>query len=145
MIRILQFETGYASEVLNWVSSPEELKFWTARDDFPLENVDVFEQWHADPDIEPYLLAIDDLPVGYGELWCETEEPWAEMARLLISPDQRDHGIGKILISELEKIVRSKGYPEVWVRVIPENLRALKCYESAGFEHISDKESEVLN
>jgi [ribosomal protein S18]-alanine N-acetyltransferase len=145
MDQVIAFEKEASSTILQWIQSPEELMNWTSRNDYPLEDIHVFDKWHSDPDIEAFQLIHDGEIQGYGELWCEIDEPWAELARLIIAPEARGKGLGKFLVQELSGMIKSKGFTEVWVRVSPSNRVALCCYESAGFSHISSEENRKFN
>ena len=142
---LLCYESHNASLILGWVESAEQLWHWAARRDFPLIDSGVFCQWHADPDITPYQLIIDGELVGYGELWCESAEPWAEMGRLIIAPKHRNRGLGRLLIANLAHKVRQLGFHNVWVRVCPTNAAAIACYLKAGFMQASEAEQQELN
>jgi hypothetical protein len=67
------FDRRWAATVLGWVTSPEELLFWSARTDFPLGDAAVFDEWHSDPEVSPYILLECGQIVAYGEAWLEAE------------------------------------------------------------------------
>jgi len=55
-------------------------------------------RWHAEPDVVPFALELDDGEVvGYGELWEDREEDEAELARLVVDPARRGRGHGRAL------------------------------------------------
>lgn len=140
-----RFERHWAATVLGWVNSPEELLYWSARMDFPLTDATVFDQWHSDPEIAPYMLLIENGLVAYGEIWLDETEASAELARLVVSPQHRRRGLGRLLIERLACIAHGAGYQQLWVRVFPANAAALGCYESAGFTRVSEEQEVALN
>ncbi len=138
------FQMSSAPIILSWIESAEELWNWTARKDFPLQNVDVFSEWHADPDVTPWEYIVEGELIGYGELWCKPDEPWAELGRIVIAPSRRGGGHGRSLVRALIDRVQQRGFPEAWVRVRAENHVALASYSKAGFVRVSvDCEAEL--
>jgi len=93
----------------------------------------------------PFSFLADDRLVGYGELWEDRDEDEAELARLVIAPDQRGRGCGRALTRLLADEARRRGFGEVWLRVIPENLVARRAYEAAGFRRITPEQEASLN
>ena len=129
--------------MLSWIRSPEELESWTSRADHPLPAT-VFAEWHADPDVEGFVL-VDDEPVGYGEVWADPQENEAELARIVVAPEARRRGLGRALVTMLVEEARGLGFQEIWLRVVPTNAAALACYRSAGFQRATPEEEERFN
>jgi [ribosomal protein S18]-alanine N-acetyltransferase len=73
-------------------------------------------------------------PVGYGEVWVDEDGADTELAHLVIAPNHRGHGFGRILVELLYDEASYCGFPWVYMRVHPDNHRALACYRRAGFE-----------
>lgn len=144
-IRLEPFERRWAATVLGWITSPEELFHWTARTDFPLTDAMIFDEWHSDHEITPYVLLIDDDPRAYGEVWFEEGEPSAELGRLIVSPKHRRRSCGTLLIERLISTIRATECREVWVRLFPTNLAALGCYEAADFARVFGEQETALN
>ncbi|MGI3223421.1 GNAT family N-acetyltransferase [Streptomyces sp. GTA36] len=44
------------------------------------------------------LLVEDERPVAYGELWFDAEEDEVELARIIVAPDARGRGLGRVLV-----------------------------------------------
>lgn len=130
-IRLEPFDRRWAESVLGWITSPDELFHWSARRGFPLTDASVFEGWHSDPEVVPYVLLIEDEIVAYGETWLDEAEGSAELGRLIVSPQHRRQGLGRLLIERLAFIANEAGYRQIWVRVLPTNMSALRGYESA--------------
>ncbi len=63
-----------------------------------------------------------------GEVWLDDEEEEVELARLIVAPSHRGRGIGRQLVSELVELARA-GYPDVFVRVHPDNAAACTAIE----------------
>lgn len=141
---LMPFQSAYAAEIIGWATSAEDARHWAGLA-LPVD-VDVFERWHADPDVQPYVLFKEGVLVAYGEVWADSEEQEIELARLLIKPEQRGQGIGQRLVALLlEQGKAATGYPNAFVRVYPENHAALACYRRAGFSPVSDEEQIQFN
>ena len=131
---LVPFDACWAANIFSWVQSSEELRWWSARDDFPLQTVNIFETWHADPDVSAYvLLNGSQQPVGYGEVWSDPEENSVELARLIIAPSHRRQKFASHLIDQLLARPEAQSRHPAWVRVVPSNLPAVLCYQSVGF------------
>ena len=83
--------------------------------------------------------------VGYGELWEDREEDEAELARLVIEPAHRGRGLGRALTRALADEGRRRGFAEVWLRVVEENLPARRAYEAAGFVRATPEQEAAFN
>jgi ribosomal protein S18 acetylase RimI-like enzyme len=141
-LKLKPFANTHAYEVLSWVSSQQEQLLWCGTTDFPLES-NIFEKWHAEDYVTPYVLLRNDEPVAYGELWTDEEE--VELARLIVRPGFRGMGHGQELVNQLTNMAVLSGRQEVYMRVFPENTAALKCYAKAGFERLPQEQQETFN
>jgi ribosomal protein S18 acetylase RimI-like enzyme len=133
MDQLVKYSPEKASEVLSWIQTPEELMNWAARKDFPLSDISVFEQWHKDSEIQPYLLKQNNEYIGYGEIWYDASDNSVEIARLVINPIYRRKGFGQQLIRQLLNCIKDKGFRFVILRLFPTNMVAKSCYEKVGF------------
>lgn len=134
-----------AREVARWPASAEEVRLWSGgAGGWPVDT-SVFGRWHADPDVRPYVLREDGEPVGYGELWIDADEREAELARIIVNPDYRGRGVGRRLVVLLVERAALSGFPDAFVRVVPENGAAISCYLGAGFAPVSEGEREEFN
>jgi len=105
----------------------------------------VFGRWHADPDVRPYIICDGEAPIGYGEVWVDEPEQEVELARIIVSPDQRRRGVGRRLVLLLLDRAAQAGLPDAFVRVVPENGAAIGCYRGAGFSPVSEPEHVEFN
>ena len=127
---------GYriADAIAGWATSEAEARAWCGRAE------PAFDEWHADPDVRPYVLTRDGEPVAYGEIW--VEEDGVELGRLIVRPSDRGRGIGRRLVEEL--VARAPA-GVVYLRVLPDNAPALACYRGAGFARVAAAEEERFN
>jgi len=86
-------------------------------------------------------------PVAYGELWLDDEEGEVELARLLVAPEHRGQGLGRVLVRELVAHARTTHpeLPDVILRVRPENAQAIRAYVAAGFVDVPAGEQATWN
>ncbi len=140
--RLEPFDRAHAPAVLSWARTPEEREAWASIAD-PEPDVSIFDRWHADEDVRPFGLFEGDRLVGYGEIWLDPEEHEAELARLIVDPAERGRGVGRAMVRSLAERARELGFDDVWLRVVPENERAMRAYAAAGFVRATrDQESE---
>lgn len=136
MIHGLQDYTGaHANLVASWPRSAGEVVMWCGRREFPLPG-EMIDAWQQDPDVRSRLLAADEVPIGYGELWLDAEENEVELARIILAPAARGRGLGRTLVLALLAEAETTGYADIVMRVHPDNRAALRCYRGAGFEPV---------
>ncbi|MET8275214.1 GNAT family N-acetyltransferase [Streptomyces sp. NPDC005134] len=83
--------------------------------------------------------------VGYGELWFDAEEDEVELARIIVAPEARGKGLGRVLVCGLLAQAHESGCADVFMRVHPDNEKALKCYPEAGFVPVAPGLAENWN
>ncbi|GAA3076628.1 GNAT family N-acetyltransferase [Streptosporangium carneum] len=131
-MNLLPFATTYAATVAGWPASAREVAMWCGRQEFPLPSQAVAD-WQAAQDVRSHMLFEGREPLGYGELWFDAKEDEVELARIIVAPGARGAGVGRELVRELVALAREAGYADVFMRVHPDNERALRCYRRAGF------------
>jgi ribosomal protein S18 acetylase RimI-like enzyme len=140
-----EFRKPDAREVARWATSIDEVRRWAgSAGGWPVD-ASVFRNWHADPDVKPYVLCDGEVPVGYGEMWTDEAEREVDLARVIVSPTRRGHGVGRRLVHLLLEQASLSEHPNAFVRVVPENGAALACYRGAGFSPVSGSQREAFN
>jgi len=135
-----------AEMVLSWLASRQDIEFWNGRVPERGLTPATLREWHEDPDTRAFVLADPaDKPVAYGEIWFDPSDRSAELAHLLVAPDHRGKGFGKMLTLALVAAAGHRSGYEVLLRVVPSNKSAIRCYESCGFQHASPERSRELN
>ena len=149
--------------------------------EFKPENIPLFLQWAEEPqvkntwflpgypsaeeyskkhlssnrtDVFPFLILIDDLPIGYIQYWdidvyvstCPTPKVFTNEPKqsygidiFIGEPEYLNKGLGsKILISFVKKLHSERGFKRFLIDPSAKNIRAIKCYQKAGFKIIRE-------
>jgi len=61
-----------------------------------------------------------------------------ELVKYYVLPEERGQGIGKKLMELCIESARKFGYTRLYLETVPELGDAIRIYEKAGFEHISN-------
>ena len=138
LMELRRFDNELTVSVASWATSAQEVGLLTGRDIFPFPAESKASWRRTADDIEAYLLYQDQVPVGYGELWLDEEEDEVELARIIVAPAFRGRGFGAQLVRSLLVPALAVGYASVFLRVRPENERAIRTYRRVGFEPVAD-------
>lgn len=134
----------HAVTVAGWPTSASEVVMWCGRKEFPVLTQTITD-WQRDDDVQAHVLVEDETVVGYGELWFDAEEDEVELARIIVAPGNRGKGLGRALVRELLAQALGAGCSDVFMRVHPDNERALRCYRGAGFVPVDAGLAESWN
>lgn len=132
---LTQFVDARAALVASWVSSDSEL-LWLAPGTLPPLTPEKVLAWSAERRQRLMLCdGRDDLSIAYAEL---NEMPGNRQQRwighFLLSPAHRGRGWGvRFAQALLAHAFVELGAADVLLVVFPDNLRAIQCYERAGF------------
>jgi L-amino acid N-acyltransferase YncA len=50
-----------------------------------------------------------------------------------------------VLIERLTAVARKAAYGDVFVRVFPDNIPAIRCYKAVGFARVSPEQEQAWN
>jgi ribosomal protein S18 acetylase RimI-like enzyme len=125
------FPSGHAAQVASWATSPREATLWCGHSHGLVPEEKVLA-WATEDGVRPYGLFDEADLIAYGELWLDADEEEVELARLIVDPARRGQGTGRTLVTALTRLAREH-YPQVFLRVHPDNAAALRCYAGAGF------------
>ncbi|MDP4552805.1 GNAT family N-acetyltransferase [Alkalihalobacillus macyae] len=82
----------------------------------------------------PLTIYNQDVMIGFLMYGVDPETNRMEMSRLMIDKDYQGRGYGKETINQfLKLIVNTYGKIELFTSAEPENINAIKLYESLGF------------
>ncbi|GII05424.1 GNAT family N-acetyltransferase [Planobispora takensis] len=143
-MELLPFDPAHAAVVAGWAASSREVAMWCGHEGFPL-SPEVVAGWGTAEDVRARTLVEDGDLLGYGELWIDEEAGEVELARIIVAPQTRDRGIGRRLVRKLTALARESGHTEIFMRVHPDNDRALRCYRQADFVPVGDAQAAEWN
>ena len=141
---LVPFMAQHAETVRRWVVDRKEAAAWAGLHEVPAES-SIFARWHADPEVHGSILIHEGVPIGYGEVWDNFDHDAIELARLILAPPYRGRGIGRVLIDKLCTDTPAAKARTAFLRVHPDNSRAIRCYERAGFRRLSSAQEQAYN
>lgn len=132
----------------DWLNRPHIVEWWGGEEARP-SLAEVREQYLpsvlAKESVTPYIAMLDQEPIGYaqsyvalgsGDGWWEEEtDPGVRgIDQLLANPSQLGKGLGTKLVRALvETLFKDPEVTKIQTDPSPSNLRAIRCYEKAGF------------
>jgi ribosomal protein S18 acetylase RimI-like enzyme len=126
--------------IKKWFEDPQGCKM--AIGHHPFTNDD-FHQWMEAEDQLGWILEDTNGPMAYGEIWVDYDGKDLELAHVIVNPEYRGQGFGRLLTDLLYEQARHFGFSSVYMRVYPDNKAALECYRSAKFTRIDDLSPEM--
>jgi ribosomal protein S18 acetylase RimI-like enzyme len=125
--------------ILGWISSPEALAYWGGP--LPTWPPDPRKTWGEIQNNDPDSFTLVDSAgtiLAFGQVF--KREPGAvHLGRIIVSPEQRGKGIGRILVGQLIDAGIARHQPtKVTLNVYRDNQPAVKLYKSLGFEVVSE-------
>jgi aminoglycoside 6'-N-acetyltransferase len=126
--------------VRRWLETPHVAQWWHNPDEqFALVSEDLHH-----PAMDQFVVAADDRPFAY--LQCYDPNAWPEgglgmhpdgtrgIDQFIGEPDMIDRGHGSALIRSFVDDLLKTGTPRVVTDPDPDNVRAVRAYEKAGFQ-----------
>jgi aminoglycoside 6'-N-acetyltransferase len=124
--------------VRRWLAMPHVAEWWGEPDEqFGLVSGDM-----AEPAMDQYIVATSGRSIGYIQCYIMTEwntgfGPQPDGTRgidqMIGEPDMIERGHGTAFIRSFIEGLLASGVPRVVTDPDPENARAIRCYEKAGF------------
>nr|BAV32017.1 aminoglycoside 6'-N-acetyltransferase [Citrobacter freundii] len=132
----------------DWLNRPHIVEWWGGEETRPTL-AEVLEQYLpsalAKESVTPYIAMLDEEPIGYaqsyialgsGDGWWEDEtDPGVRgIDQSLANPSQLGKGLGtKLVCALVEMLFKDAEVTKIQTDPSPNNLRAIRCYEKAGF------------
>jgi len=140
-VRLKPFHPSQASAVSSWATNRGDVNRWCGYRGTRVP-VETIIGWSRANGVQAYGLHRGSELIAYGELWIDTEQKEVEIARVIVSPIQRGRGRGRLLVKALAEIAKET-YPDIFMRVHPDNTAALRSYAAAGFRRVAaDQEAK---
>ncbi len=134
--------------VARWLKEPHVARWWGNAGE-ELQNI---EEHLTSATVEPYLILMDDKPIGYLQSYDvhgEGDHPYADMPKGAIGidlsigePSLVGRGHGPRLIEAFVQELFQKGVECVVIDPDPDNAQAIRAYEKAGF-HAVDRRTSI--
>ncbi len=149
--------TGDLAMLEDWMSRPHWRKWWGD----PVTEMGYVRDMLAGCDTtKPFIFSLNDEPVGYIQYWFvgdakdpkEVEEsPWIEdlptdaigIDMSIGNADNLSKGVGSDALSEFIGELTAKGFDKIIIDPHPDNHRAIRAYEKAGFRPIPHLEGQT--
>jgi ribosomal protein S18 acetylase RimI-like enzyme len=80
----------------------------------------------------------DGVRVGAANLGLRGTDAW--IGGVGVVPEERRHGVGRLLMEAVHDQARARGVERVWLEVIVDNTPAIALYERLGYERVRDVE-----
>jgi aminoglycoside 6'-N-acetyltransferase len=122
-----------------WLETPEVVRWWGQPDEqYALVSGDLDH-----PDMDQFIVAIDDHPFGY--IQCYALGTWNQgfgaqppktrgIDQFIGEPDMIGHGHGSGFIRQFADGLLTSGIPRIVTDPDPDNGRAVRAYARAGFQ-----------
>lgn len=138
---LVQLAPRHIPTICKWIRTEEELRFLSPSLEFPLTPEKVVSWKQAGGRVLVWEGADNGTPIAYGELnpmKHERRHWW--LGHVLVHPEFRGLGLGKAFVRMLLASAASEALVDrISLIVFPDNLAALRCYESVGFRVIGEE------
>lgn len=129
----------------DWLTRPHMLQWWGNPD----EELALLREDLDHPAMDQYMVLAEDAPIAYMQcyrltVWNDGFGPQPEGTRgidqSIGEPELLGRGHGSAFIRQFTDALLASGVPRVVTDPDPDNARAIRCYEKAGFRqtHIVD-------
>ncbi|HEY3529026.1 MAG TPA: GNAT family N-acetyltransferase [Nocardioides sp.] len=105
------------------------------RDGLPLTLVAMDLEGHA-------IGAVTLDALGEASAKCGEHAPW--LVRMVVRPEERRCGIGRLMVAAAEDLARERGHDQLWVVACDEDLEFYRACGWAATDEIADNRAPVL-
>ena len=132
----------------DWLNRPHIVEWWGGEDERPTLN-ELLQHYLprvlAQESVTPYIAMLGEEPIGYAQSYVAlgSEDGWWEeetdpgvrgIDQSLANPTQLNKGLGTKLVRALvDRLFSDPSVTKIQTDPAPSNLRAVRCYEKAGF------------
>ena len=151
-IKIRELTNNDFSLMLKWLTDKRVLEFYGGRDKkYTFESIKEHytEQWKDE--VIRVIIEYNSIPIGYGQIYKMYDELYADydypksndivygMDQFIGEPEYWNKGIGKEYIKIVVDFLRKERKADaVILDPHKDNVKAIKCYEKAGFKIIKE-------
>lgn len=140
-ISFARFDVSHASLMFDWLRRPHVAEWWSD----PPTLDEIVRQYVSAPEVEPYIVHLDGRPIGFIQVyvaataghgwWPDVTDPGVlGIDQFIGEGELLGKGIGTAMVRAfVEPLLDRPGVSTVQVDPSPDNARAIRCYEKAGF------------
>lgn len=127
--------------LFEWHQQPHVLEWWDAYTSMDALGADTLQS-----DAHAFLAWIDGEPIAYIQWWPSLEERGVVgIDQFIASADSIGRGVGTHLVTQFVDFLFSDSTVRaVIVDPVPQNARAIRCYQKAGFRFVAMKDGAYL-
>jgi ribosomal protein S18 acetylase RimI-like enzyme len=99
---------------------------------------------HVFPTVQDKGHIIGYIKVGVNRVYVHDFDEIIELPRntamiydTLILPEYRGHGIASFMITETVRLLRQRGFDNLWCHIPPWNIPSIRAYSRAGFRRVA--------
>jgi RimJ/RimL family protein N-acetyltransferase len=138
----------HLNQLCKWLNNPHVKEWWN--DNLTPEEIKIkYQQRINDPIVVSFIIYLDDKPLGFiqyyhadkvGDGWWPDETAGTVgIDQYIGETDYINKGYGtQIIRSFIEKLFSNPDIKKIIVDVDPNNHRAIRCYEKAGFKFVKE-------
>lgn len=144
-MKISIFKPTKINEILSWVKLDIDRQYWSGNTFNERLNFQSFNRHIKRKNLFPYCcLNQQGILISYGEIVVKNSKE-VTLCRVIVKPDLRRKGIGKIFVKELTDLIfRSQKIHKISLNTLGNNIPARKCYLSLGFKEVRVKKNMRL-
>lgn len=137
MIRLEPFTLADTDRLCEWVTTPEQMLWWTGNGlEHPLDRGQMEQVLYRASLSAGHVWRVvqDRRVVGHIELHCDRGHPTGVVARVLVDPGRRGQGVATAMMRRVVEVGFDQlGLHRLELRVIAANTAAESCYRRVGF------------
>lgn len=130
-----------------WLRQPHVAAWWGD----PGRGLDEIRQGLDDVSVEPMIVELNGRPIAYAQSYdphLEDDHPYADQPFGTLGidlsigdPELTCRGHGTAIVKQLCDLLFAEGAPRVVIDPDPDNARAIRAYEKAGFKRLGLRDS----
>lgn len=125
--------------LVGWHLDPEVARYW---DGVTYTREEMLRDL-ARPDVDPYIVEAEDLPIGYLQAWFEDDLPGEAGLDMFLIPSARGRGLGSDAARTLGAWLQGTGGRErVTVDPYRSNEKAIRAWTRAGFRPVQERDAD---
>ena len=150
MIKLDDYEIVRATEddredIMSLYNMQKGQEFCPWSDDYPSDETidfdlsrDALFVLKNEGNIEAAISLEEDEAVDALDCWSKDLTPVGELARLAVLPEKQGEGWGRIMLYFGMEELKRRGYRGVHFMVNKYNIKAIRCYETFGFDKVGE-------